>query len=153
MAREIYTYTQALKSAMRYCAYQERCHMEVREKLNTFLISSTEREDIISTLISDDFIDEERFSRSYSRGKFRIKSWGKQKIIAALRQREISQYCIEKGLAEIDEAEYEEVIIQLIKKKRTQFKDLPEYQQMAKTANYIIGRGFESSRVWQTIKR
>jgi len=153
MADQVYTVTQALEKAMKYCAYQERCQSEVRQKLRQFQITSDQREEVISLLIQQDFLNEERFSQAYARGKFRMKHWGKKKIKLALKQKDISEYCIKKGIQEIEESEYSEVLTNLIEKTYEKNRGTQEYKRVAKTAQYVIGRGFEADLVWNEIKQ
>ncbi|NTW31098.1 MAG: RecX family transcriptional regulator, partial [Bacteroidetes bacterium] len=98
---KVYTKSEALKKAANYCAYQERCQQDIRNKLYQWGLHSQEVEDLIATLIGENFINEERFSKAFSSGKFHILKWGKIKIKNELKQRNISEYCIRKGLEEI----------------------------------------------------
>lgn len=152
MAQEVYTVSQAIEKAMKYCAYQERCQQEVRQKLRSFQLTSDQREEVISELIEQNFLNEERFSEAFARGKFRMKKWGKKKITLALKQKEISDYCIKKGLKQIDDSEYLEVLYQVTEKAFSKYSGIQNYQQVAKTAQYVIGRGFEPHLVWENLK-
>lgn len=151
MSTDIYTITQALDKCMKYCAYQERCQLEVRNKLATFHLLPDQREFILAELIEKKFLNEERFSESYARGKFRIKGWGKKKIILALKQKDISEYCIRKGLLQIDQREYLDYLSNITEKTFAKHSGLQDYQRKAKTAQYIIGRGFEATLVWDEL--
>jgi len=152
MSDQVYTISQATDKAKKYCAYQERCQLEVRQKLKDFHLTSDEREEVIMNLIQENYLNEERFSQAYARGKFRIKHWGKKKIVMALKQKDISEYCINKGLNEIDELEYEKVLHDLIEKTFVKNRGVQNYQRIAKTAQYVIGRGFEANLVWEQLK-
>src|SRR4249919_2672470 len=92
----------ALQKAKHYCAYQERCHSEVRDKLYSFGLHRNEVEPLLTQLIEENFLNEERFAIAYAGGKFRIKNWGKEKIKYALKQNKVSEYCIHKALAAIN---------------------------------------------------
>jgi len=151
--QEVYTVSQALEKAMKYCAYQERCQMEVRDKLRSFQITEDEREEVIYSLIQQNFLNEERFSIAYARGKFRIKGWGKRKIEFALTQKQISKFCIDKALGEIDETEYQKMLQSILEKNWLKNKGIQNYQRAAKTAQHAIGRGFESALVWEQLKK
>ena len=142
----------ALHKIQRYCAYQERCHQEVRDKLYSFGLRKNEVENIIATLIQDNFINEERFAILYAGGKFRVKNWGKRKIEYELKGRKISVYCIKKALNSIDEQEYQDVIIKLIKKKNSVLKKDETFIKKHKVAQYVIHKGFETELVWQLIE-
>lgn len=152
MAEDVYTVSQALDKAMKYCAYQERCQQEVRTKLQQFQLTPIQVEEVISELIQENFLNEERYSEAFARGKFRMKQWGRKKIILALKLKDISEYCIKKGLKQIDPQEYQETMYQIIEKNYTKHKGMQNYQRVAKTAQYVIGRGFEPNLVWETLK-
>ncbi|MEZ5172616.1 MAG: regulatory protein RecX [Bacteroidia bacterium] len=106
----IYSVTEAITQLKKFCAYQERCQQDVRLKLRNSLLSQDEKEFVISQLISEDFLNEERYARSFTRGKFRIKKWGRRKIVYALRAKGISEPCIRMGLQEISSSEYESTL-------------------------------------------
>lgn len=143
---------QALLKAQMACAYQERCQQEMRDKLYEWGLYSAEVENIIALLISDNFINEERFAKAFSGGKFRIKKWGKVKIKIELKKRKVSDYCIRKGLAEIDDQEYETTLRELIQKKLNENRKGQQYQRNYKAAQYALSRGFESDLIWEIIK-
>lgn len=144
---------EALTKLQRYCAYQDRCHKEVRSKLLDLGIYGDTLEEIMAELVTENFLNEERFARSFVRGKFRIKNWGRIRILQELRTRHISDYCTRKGLEEIDPEDYEQALINLLQQKYDALhseKDV--FKRKHKTAQYAIRRGFESQLVWQTLK-
>ncbi len=104
----------------RYCAYQDRCHSEVRSKLLDLGIYGDELEEVIAELITDNFLNEERFARSYARGKFNIKKWGRIRIKQELKRRHITAYCLRKAMEEIEEEDYLKTLEGLIRKKADQ---------------------------------
>jgi len=108
---------QALQKIKHFCAYQERCHSEVKEKLYSYGLHTKEIEEIISTLIEENYLNEERFAIHFAGGKFRIKKWGRIKIRYELKKKSVSDYCIKKALQSIDEAEYESAIEKLVELK------------------------------------
>jgi len=142
----------ALLHAMRYCAYQERCQQEVRDKLYSFGLWTDAIEKIISELIEQGFINEERFAKAYAGGKFRIKHWGKRKIELSLKKRGISSFCINKGLQEINEQEYIETLKDIISKQTKKSKETNPLKRNYKVAQYCISRGFEGDIVWDILK-
>lgn len=144
---------QALLKIQAYCAYQERCHAEVREKLYSYGLYRDDADRIIADLISDNYLNEERFACAYVSGKFRIKRWGRNKILLGLKAKKISDYCIRKGMKEIDPDEYDKVLHTLVEKKLTENKSLHPALRQRKTALYVIGRGYESDLVWDAIKQ
>lgn len=129
-----------------YCNYQERCHQEVRNKLYDMGCRTPEVEELIAELIEKDLVNEERYARAIARGKFRMKQWGKQKIVQQLKLNRISDYCIKKALTEIDEDEYEALLKKLAARKWEELKkerSLP--QKKGKTYRYLVQKGYESS--------
>jgi regulatory protein len=97
---------QALPKIRHYCSYQERCHQEVKEKLYGYGLRKNDVDLVISQLIEEDYLNEERFARQFAGGKFRMKSWGRVRIQNELKQRQISDYCIRKAMKEIVDDEY-----------------------------------------------
>src|SRR5450432_470130 len=108
--RQSLTKEQALQKARHFCAYQERCHNEVKEKLYSFGLWKKDVEETISLLIGDDYLNEERFAIQFAGGRFRMKQWGRVKIRYELKQRQLSEYCIKKALAAIDEEDYHKTL-------------------------------------------
>ena len=146
------TPNQAIIKAQMTCAYQERCQQEMRDKLYEWGLHSNEVENIIANLITDNFLNEERFARAFAGGKFRIKKWGRVKIKIELKKRKISDYCIRKGLQEIDDSEYMKTLKTLIAKKLKETKG-KEQAKNYKAAQYAMSRGFEGDLVWEVIKK
>lgn len=109
----------AMVRMRKYCDYQERCHQEVRSKLLELGVYGMDLEEVLTQLIQEGYLNEERFARSYTRGKFRIKKWGRQKIVRALKAKNVSEYCIRAGLEEIDEEEYYQTILYNIQKAKS----------------------------------
>jgi len=145
--------TQALAKAEMTCAYQERCQQEMRDKLYEWGLHSNDVENIIATLISNNFLNEERFAKAFAGGKFRIKKWGRIKIKIELKKRKISDYCIRKGLAEIDENEYIKIIKEIIAKKLKENSKGKMHIRNYKVAQYAQSRGFEGDLVWDILKQ
>lgn len=139
-SQKTYTPDQALKKAEHYCAYQDRCHQEVRSKLIEWGVRGLHLENILSQLIEDNFLNEERFAKSYARGKFRIKKWGKIRIEMELKKRKISAYCIQQGLKEIDEEEYHKTLEAIIEKNIT---NKSSYAERNKLVQSLMRKGFE----------
>ena len=137
----------------RYCAYQERSQKEVRTRLSDLGIYGDLAEEIISELISDNYINEERFARTFIGGKFRVKKWGRNKILQAIKPYDISDYCIKKGLDEIDEQEYQNTLESVLRRKDQSLTEENLYQRRNKIAKYAISRGFEPDLVWDWLKQ
>ena len=143
---------QALIKAQQTCAYQERCQQEMRDKLYEWGLYSNEVENIIADLITTNFLNEERFAKTYAGGKFRIKKWGRVKIKIELKRRKISDYCIKKAMAEIPERAYINTIEELIRKKGKKVKEKRIEIRNYKIAQYIMSRGFEGELIWDILK-
>ncbi|MEE9438390.1 MAG: regulatory protein RecX [Saprospiraceae bacterium] len=133
----------ALYLMQRYCVYQDRCQSEVRYRLIEHKVYGDDLENIIADLILDDFLNEERFARSYARGKFRIKSWGKIKIINQLKFKGISAYCLKKAMTEIEDEEYFNTLKQLLIKKAELVKSKNIYEKRKKLKNFALQKGYE----------
>lgn len=146
------TPAQALLKAQASCAYQERCQQEMRDKLYEWGLYSDAVENIIADLITDNFLNEERFAKAYAGGKFRIKKWGKIKIRIELKKRKISEYCIKKAMQEISDKEYMTTIKQLIAKKSKEIKGGKPQVRNYKIAQFIASKGFEQNLIWDILK-
>lgn len=152
-SRQAYTHEQALEALQHYCAYQDRCHQEARQKLRELGVYGDLAEEVIVDLIAEKYLDEERFARSYARGKFKIKRWGRYRIKRELRARQLSDYCIRKAMTEIDPTDYERVLAnELERRNRLEKVGLHPYLRRRKLADYLVKRGFESELVWYYIK-
>ncbi len=134
-----------------YCAYQERCHKEVLAKLADLGVFGSTAAAILLRLIEDNYVNEERFAKAFAGGKFRVKQWGKQKIIRELKIRDISEYCIQQGLREIEDEDYFKTLKELVQDKYDKVKFTNALQRKYKTAQYAITRGFESNLVWDIL--
>ena len=143
------TKEQALQKLKHYCAYQERCHQEVKEKLYNLGVWKKEHDEIMATLIEENYLNEERFAIAFAGGKFRIKQWGRVKIKYELKQKQVSEYCIKKALKQIDEADYLKVLNKLAKEKYASLKSDQYLVRKKKTMDYLIGKGYEVELVRQ----
>ncbi len=150
--KKIYDKKSAKVKIEQYCAYQERSQQEVRDKLYDMGLHKDDVENIITELIDNNFLNEERFAITYARGKFRIKHWGKIKIKQHLKQKKVGDYCIKKALALIDSNDYEKTIIQLIEKKNRELKESDTYIKKQKVIRYVVSRGFETDIVLSLIE-
>jgi regulatory protein len=143
----------AIQKIRAWCAYQERSQKEARSKLYDYGLNSSAVEEIISTLIGDNFLNEERFALALASGKFRIKQWGRFKIRRDLKKHDVSEYLITKALKSIPEAEYRAVMVKLIRKKIGQSKSTDEGKVYFSILNYLVSRGFESSMAAEELKK
>jgi regulatory protein len=153
MYKEQLTKEQALPKVRQYCAYQERCHSEVKEKLYSFGLYKKDVELLLSNLIEDNYLNEERFAMIFAGGRFRIKHWGKIKIRYELKQKQVSDYCIKKALQEINSTEYLKTLYKLAESKLKLLK--PEknvFTKKKKLHDYLVQKGFESPLIQNVMK-
>ncbi|MBX2927274.1 MAG: RecX family transcriptional regulator [Saprospiraceae bacterium] len=150
-SQKYYTPDEALAKAQRYCAYQERCHSELRSKLIEWGVYGDVLEAILAELVTEGFLNEERYACTFARGKFRIKNWGRNRITQELRQRKVSDYCIRKAMQEIPEEEYRETLIAVLQRKAAEIAGLDSYEQKARLLRYALQRGFEQELVWEVL--
>jgi regulatory protein len=151
MYRKYFTKEQALQKLKHYCGYQERCHSEVREKLRILGIRKSDHDEIIATLIKENYLNEEKFAVAFAGGKWRMKRWGRIKIKHELKQKQISDYCINMALKQINEEEYLSVLKNLADEKYSSLKGEQHLIRKKKTISYLIGRGYEPSLINQQI--
>jgi regulatory protein len=142
----------ALAQMQRYCAYQERCHKEVRSKLLDLGIYGDDLEEILADLVSENFLNEERFACTFARGKFRMKQWGRNRIARELKMRGISDYCIRKSLEEIGQEDYQETLLAILQKRAANLDEEDAFVRNYKLAQFAIQRGFEAEQVWQVLQ-
>lgn len=143
---------QALQKIYNYCAYQERSHREVRNKLYEYGLWTNEVEDILTQLITEDFLNEQRFAKSFAGGKFRIKKWGRVKIVKELEAHGLTANCIKIGLKEIDEEDYDSTLRAVIEKKMETTSEPNAFRKKDKVARYAIMKGYEPNLVWAIIR-
>ena len=141
-----------LEKLRKYCAYQERSHHDVVQKMWDLQIPQEWRDDMLIALIQENFLNEERFARSYARGKFNIKKWGRVKIIQGLKQHDISAKCIKIALTEIDEDRYLETLQETIELKKSKLKEKNPWKRRGAIYKFATGRGFEGNLVTEAIK-
>jgi len=144
-----YTVKEATIKLMQFCAYRDRSHKEVEEKLRKMNMIPAAQEQIIIQLMQDDFLNEERFARSFVRGKFRIKKWGKIKIKQELKFREISAPIIKNALTEIDQQKYTSTLYELAEKKLRLLKEPDNFKKKRKLADFLLRKGYESNLVYE----
>lgn len=142
----------ALEKLKHFCSYQDRCHAEVKTKLYQLRIWGNEADEIMAVLITEDYLNEERFAHSFVRGKFRMKQWGRNKIKQALKQKQISAYCIRKGLEEIEEEEYSQTLKKLASDKYLSLKNEQYLRRRFKTTQYLMAKGYEPDLIHEILK-
>jgi regulatory protein len=137
----------AFTKVKHYCAYQERSHAEVKDKLYNYGLHKVDVEILISRLIEENYLNEERFARQFAGGKFRIKKWGRVKISYELKQKRISPYNIKQALEEIDESQYQDLLRKLLADKWEKLKNEQYINRQVKTRQYLLQRGFEATLI------
>jgi regulatory protein len=142
---------QVLDKMAKYCAYQERCVKDVKDKLKTFDIPEKAKEEILEYLIDNRFVDNERFVRSFVRGKVNQSGWGLNKIRFHLMQKGIAKELIDEALGQTDEEVYRQKLIAILKTKAKTVKAASDYEKKRKLAAYAMQKGFEGSLVWDVL--
>ena len=137
----------------RYCSYQERCLQEIEEKLSKLQAPKEEWHQLIQQLETDGFWNEERFARSFARGKFRIKSWGVIRIQYELRMRGIPDILVLKALEEIDKSEYFETALRLVRKKQQEVRNVSDVSARQKVYSYLSQKGFEAQLIREILAK
>ena len=147
------TPAQAREKIRRYCAFQERSHQEVRNKLYEYGIYRSDIDEILADLITEGYLNEERFSKAFAGGKFRMKKWGRIKISHALESKGVSPNCIRIGLKEIDENSYLNTLRELIQEKSRQVDEENIFVLRDRISKYAIQKGYEPEMVWKEINQ
>ena len=150
--KKSYTFEEIKQKMVNYCVYQDRCHQEVEQKMRDFLLIPEAKDEIFLFLMKENYLNEERFTRSYIRGKFNIKHWGKNKIKNHLKFKGISEKLIVKCFDEIDDTDYRKTLHKLYENYYDKQKGLKEYQKKSKTIKYVMGRGFEYAEIEEMIQ-
>ena len=151
MDKKSYTFEEIKQKLVNYCVYQDRCHAEVDQKMREFMLIPEAKEEILLYLLQENYLNEERFTRSYIRGKFYIKHWGRNKIRINLKQKQISEKLINACFDEIDEDDYVKTIKKSFEDYYSRLKEPKEYQRKSKTIKYLMGKGFEYEMILQII--
>ena len=144
MERKRLTKEQAIQKIRHYAGYQERCHQEVKDKLYSFGLYSSEVDQIIAALIEENYLNEERFAETFAGGKFRMLQWGKIRIRHELKQKRVSDYCIRKAMLKISEEDYLATLKKIaIKKWDALASEKNQFTKKAKTIAYPLQKGYE----------
>lgn len=146
-----YTVDEALQKLMHFCAYRDRSQKEVEDKLNEMRMIPEAKEKIIISLMQENFLNEERFARSFVRGKFRIKKWGRIKITQELKRRGISNPIIKLGLSEIKESDYRKSLYELAEKKEEKISEPNLFKKKRKLADHLLRKGYETQLVFDCV--
>ncbi|MCF8258365.1 MAG: RecX family transcriptional regulator [Flavobacteriales bacterium] len=147
-----FTPAQFLEKMRRYCAYQERSHQQVRDKLYEAQLFGDDVEEIITTLILENFLNEDRFARSYARGKFRMNGWGRVKIVQGLKQHRVHPNGIRAAMTEIGDEEYRDALRSIIQQKMRVLKEKHPLRRKAALMRFAAQRGFEGDLVREMLE-
>jgi regulatory protein len=151
MHKKSLTTEQALQKLKHYCGYQERCHLEVKEKLSSLGVRKQDQDEILAKLTAENYLNEERYAVQFAGGKFRMNHWGKRKISFALKEKRVSEYLIRKAL-KIDEEEYFKTLEHLAAKKYSSVKTESLLLRKKKTIDYLLQKGYEPDLINHAIK-
>lgn len=143
---------QVLDRMAKYCAYQERCVKDVRDKLKTFDIPEEEKQKILAYLLDNRFVDDERFVKAFVRGKINQSGWGLNKIRFHLVQKSVAKDIIDETLGQTDEEVYRQKLIDILQTKSKTVKASTDFEKKRKLAAYAMQKGFEGSLVWEVLK-
>ena len=144
----------ALQKIKQYCSYQERSHQEVKEKLYSYGLYKNETESLLSQLIEENYLNEERYAIAFAGGKFRMKQWGRIKIKYELKQKRVSDYCIKTGLASIEERDYQKTLEKLFEEKRKTVKaEKNIFIKKHKILSYLVQKGFETALITSLLQK
>jgi regulatory protein len=146
-----YTFTEALDKLRKYCAYQERCHQEVRNKMYSWGFGAEDMDGACVKMMEENMLNEERYAKAIASGKFRAKGWGKKKITMALKQKGISPYLVKTSIGQIDDTDYEKKLTILLEKKALTLKAEHPQIKKQKLARFAMGKGYEPDLVWKVI--
>lgn len=149
--RQTYTLSEAKKKLEHYCAYQERCHKEVLQKLKGMNMIPEVIDVVIGHLLEHNFLNEERFAKNYILGRFKIKKWGKRRLTLALKQKDISKYNINLALNLIGDNEYIDTFNALAEKKLESIRETNVLKKKKKLTDYLLYRGWEPHLVYDKV--
>ena len=150
MQHKSYTFSEIKQKMVNYCVYQDRCHQEVEQKMRDFLLIPEAKEEILLYLMEENYLNEERFARSYIRGKFYIKSWGRNKILNHLKFKGVPEKLVRSCFDEIHPEDYEKTL-RKIYDSYFEKQSGKEYQRKSKTVKYLMGRGFEYGEILEVV--
>jgi len=148
----IYNIKVAIERLKKFCSIQDRCQQDVINKLRNWGLTQNSQDHILEILINESYIDEMRYAKSFCRGKFNTKKWGKNKIKYELKKKNISKNCIAEGLNEIDDCSYLNILEKIYNKKKENTSEKNIIIKNNKIAAFLISKGFERNLVWEVIK-
>ncbi len=150
--KKLFPFQEIKEKLVNFCVYQDRCHSEVEQKMNEFVLIPEAKEEILLYLMKENYLNEERFAKSFTRGKFYIKKWGKNKIKQQLRLKGISDKLIAISFSEIDDLDYQLTIRELIEKLLPTYNGLKDYQRKQKLIKFLMSKGYEFEMIQNELK-
>ncbi|WP_298555856.1 regulatory protein RecX [uncultured Algibacter sp.] len=150
--KKTYTVQEATRKLEHYCAYQERCHQEVRKKLESLHMIPEAIDVVIVHLLKHNFLNEARYAKTFVSGKFRIKAWGRRRLTFELKKKDIGKVNINQALSDIENTEYIEVFNALAEKKANSITGNDKYKKRKKLIDYLLYRGWETHLVYEKAK-
>jgi regulatory protein len=147
------TKEQALQKLRHYCGYQDRSHADARSKLFDLGVPKVDHDEIIASLIEENYLNEERFAIAFAGGKFRMKQWGRVKLKYELKQKQVSEYNIKKALEQIDEEQYLKTLLDLAEEKYAALKSEQWMVRKKKTIDYLLQKGFEQELISRALQQ
>ena len=152
MQKKPLTPDQVLDKMAKYCAYQERCVKDVKDKLKTFDISEEEKTKILDYLLDNRFVNDNRFAKAFVRGKVNQSGWGVNKIRFHLIQKGIDKDIIDEAIGQTDNEVYRQRLIDILKAKSKTIKANSDFEKKRKLAAYAMQKGFEGNLIWEVLK-
>lgn len=152
MDKKLFTFDEVKQKLVDYCVYQDRSHSEVEQKMREYMLIPEAKEEIFLYLINENYLNEERFARSYTRGKFYMKKWGKIKIAQHLKAKNIGERLIKKSFQEINNNDYRDAIQQLMEKFSVNLHGLKDYQKKHKLIRFLLSKGYEYEIILESIE-
>ncbi len=153
MNQKSFTLEEIKRKMERYCVYQDRCHFEVEQRLREYRLIPIAKEEILLHLMEHDFLNEERFAKSFARGKFTIKNYGKVRITLELKRRNISDYNIKTALKEIDSDKYIQVLDSISRRRNEAIKETNVYKRRKKLTDFLLRKGFENHLIYEKVNQ
>ena len=151
MKKQVVSIEEVQRKLESFCVYQDRCHKEVERKLAEYNLIPEAKDKILLHLLQENYLNEERYAKSFARGTFRIKKWGKVRITNELKFRDISSYNIKTALKEIDEKEYIKTLYELVEKKKNLVKETNIFKKKKKIVDHLMYKGFESNLIFKAV--